>query len=71
MTPDKKANELIEKFEHQTNSIVKDTVAIQCAIVAVDEILNERIDFREYASTYNNDRIFYWKEVKTELNKRL
>ena len=35
-----KAIELVEKFEHKTNSLIKDELAKDCAKIAVDEILN-------------------------------
>ena len=77
LTPTQKADELIEKFRPfaHSNFTYNDTGetknAIQCALRAVNEILNERIDFREQATTYNNERIFYWKEVKQILTDRL
>ena len=68
LTPTQKADELIEKFRPfaHSNFTYNDTGetknAIQCAIIAVDEILN--------MSVYAYDKKF-WKEVKQILTDRL
>ena len=69
MTPKEKAKELIEKFIFiNGNSFF----AKDCAIIAVDEI----IDQWDYIDTYLanlggefNPNLRYWQEVKTELEK--
>lgn len=85
MTPKEKAKELIEKFKPNvycysgsgmlTNTYDEETAqhySIQCAIIAVDEI----IDQWDYVDTYLanlggefNPNLRYWQEVKTELEK--
>lgn len=61
MTPKEKANELINKFLSNDDLRFEwDTQAKQCALIAVDEILeldNFSVEGREY-----------WKEVKQEIN---
>ena len=63
MTPKEKANELIEKFIFiNGNSFF----AKDCAIIAVDEILNSNPTWfvDQMKSTHK-----FWQEVKTELEK--
>jgi hypothetical protein len=75
MTPKQKANELISLhsltiLSEVGNYLTMDEVkhlAKQCALIAVDEILNA-IDWDYYegsAQTQQN----YWKEVKQEIEK--
>ena len=84
MTAKEKANELIDKFmlysvqkteistetmQYEFNYKIKRDLAIQCAIIAVDEIikvLHEKLYF--HSKTLNIEYMFY-KEVKTELEK--
>ena len=68
MIPKQKAKELMFLF---SNKIQKyDTILYQkklskkCALIAVDEILNEENDFIQ-TKWHNN----YWEEVKQEINK--
>ena len=62
MTPKEKAAEMIEAFmnikqqELGDHSIIHYRTAKQCALIAVNEILNK--------DGYNND---YWQEVKQEI----
>ena len=87
MNAKEKANELIEKFmlysfvkteisketmQYEYNYKIKRELAKQCAIIAVDEI----IDQWDYVDTYLanlggefNPNLRYWQEVKTELEK--
>ena len=65
MTPRDKANELYSKYDDLLNKdfgnpIVFDNQLKQCALIAVDEILNE------YWS-HNTERRDWWKEVKKEI----
>ena len=55
MTPKEKAMEIAMKFDKygQTDNAVK------CALICVDEILEECLDIKES----------YWQEVKQEINK--
>jgi hypothetical protein len=67
MTPKEKAIELIDKFKlkHKffTNSFIK-TTAKQCALIAVDEIMNVIIGSYDYEL----EKI-YWQDVKNEIEK--
>jgi hypothetical protein len=68
MTPKEKANELVDKmynvdFHDDAREIaMRYPHAIKCALVAVDEILNE------YWS-HDTKRRDWWKEVKHEIEK--
>jgi hypothetical protein len=82
MTPKEKAKELVDKFRQQTDGIAGynyDNVNKQCALIAVDEILNSNphiyieiggSDCRgdwSYKEAQSNQ--LYWKEVKQEIEK--
>jgi hypothetical protein len=60
MTPKYKAEILVDKFVKYTpaDSELEYPYAKQCALIAVDEIIDK--------DGYNND---YWKEVKQEIEK--
>jgi hypothetical protein len=63
MTPKNKAVELVNKFKNETDGIAGynyDDVNVQCALIAVDEIL------QEYWS-HNTERRDWWKQVKQEI----
>ena len=68
MTPKEKANELVDKmynvdFHDDAREIaMRYPHAIKCALVAVDEILNE------YWS-HDTKRRDWWQEVKQEIEK--
>ena len=64
MTPKEKAEELVNRFENETHSLVKDEDAKQCALIAVDEVLNF---IHTDAFSYTNEE--YWQEVKQEIEK--
>ena len=64
MTPKEKAKELVDKYYHLFSVELENTIdyreAKQCALIAVDEILD------------NCENIFeaeYWQEVKQEIEK--
>jgi hypothetical protein len=59
MTPKEKAQELIDKYDSILTYKSK-----QCALVAVDEILNT-IDWHEFETP--NKELDYWIEVKREI----
>lgn len=66
MTPKEKAQELINKFIEPAKSYYSDIEwkeknykARQCAIIAVDEILN--------AHLFDLDEKEYWQQVKQEI----
>jgi hypothetical protein len=72
MTPKEKAKELYSKFEdaiiglegNEWYSSIK-----QCALIAVDEMIEEvkLLLFINY--TLLNDRLTYWQQVKQEIEK--
>ena len=72
-----KAKELFDKYfdmKWQTYSNRKSSIksmtknaAKQCAILNVEELINERLDFREEATKFNNERIKFLQEVKKEI----
>ena len=72
MTPKDKALELVDKFEISFAGIISnsedwETLAKECALIAVDEIINDN------PNIYDSDRLNYkyWNEVKQEINKLL
>lgn len=84
MTPKEKAIKLVEKFldveEELRYDIMRlsDTMAIQCALITVDEILNAnptRVFYRESewvgegSVEHSISAEPYWKEVKQEIQK--
>jgi hypothetical protein len=64
LKPKDKAKELVDSFIEL--GLYIDT-AKQCAIIAVDEILNLDYDVLEYYG--NLSSIDYWQEVKQEIEK--
>jgi hypothetical protein len=70
MTPKEKAKELYFKMHSQEQIVSKE--AKQCALIAVDEILNIN-PFSFYDKRFHLDRIKeyekYWVEVKEEIEK--
>ena len=61
-----KAIELVQKFYSIGANECK-----QCALIAVDEILNE-CPSKIYWNTYNDETpsaVTFWQEVKQEINK--
>jgi len=64
MKPKEKAEELYKKMYTQHPNTYPST-AKQCALIAVDEILNF---INTDAFSYTNQE--YWQEVKDELNKQ-
>ena len=81
MTPKEKAIELVEKYldanhtieDWKTDINIDFELAKQCALIAVDEIL-ENVDyfFKELENdnlpNKFDDEIEYWNEVKQEIN---
>lgn len=61
MTPKEKAEELYVEYWHLTNDAI---LAKQCALIAVDEILNNDNNF---FNTYSQND--YWLQVKQEIEK--
>jgi hypothetical protein len=80
MTPKEKAEELFEKFNNpDTKHYPYIHNAQQCALIAVDEIINSRNDdrgFDDTLSSVSNEYytlhpmyFTYWQEVKQEIEK--
>jgi len=72
MTPEKKANELVDKM-YEVDDIysygeVSRYVAKQCALICVDEIIqtDPMIQWGGIGYAPNDD---FWQEVKTEIEK--
>jgi hypothetical protein len=78
MTPKEKAEELVHKFKkYSYYPTTNDDVlfvnqlnfnAKQCALIAVDEMLNE-YPSQVPKDSYEMERHLYWIEVKNELEK--
>jgi hypothetical protein len=72
MTPVEKAEELFNKFYPRATSYSSDRKnqkdnAKQCALIAVDEILD--IDCFDMSEEHFDNHIEYWKEVKQEITQ--
>jgi len=72
MTPKEKANELYSKFDNLLNKdfmlpIVYDNQLKECALIAVDEMLNNFLSNR--TTEYGRERYHFWQEVKQEIEK--
>lgn len=76
--PQKKAKELVDKFDETLTYLESKQKAKQCALIAVDEILNLGLhdvgDYRNDQSSPNDFStvtwyINYWQEVKQEIEK--
>jgi hypothetical protein len=74
LTPKEKAKELIDTYRYALSipnaplGDYKDNVAKQCAIIAVNEMIDEN-DLYDRTDGYVQKRIDYLIEVKQELNK--
>lgn len=78
-TPKEKAKELVEKFTdlslfmdlspHSERFKARMNHAKQNASICVQEIIDERFDFRDKATSLNNEIIKYWQDVKSEIEK--
>ncbi len=70
MTPQEKADKLVkDMYAVRSGSVSMITLhfAKQCALIAVDEIMNELSEMN-YGLQYLN-RMAYWEEVKEEIKK--
>jgi hypothetical protein len=61
MTPTQKAKELVDKYDETLTYLESKSKAKQCALIAVDEIL-------ETEPSDLNERI-YWRIVQEQINK--
>jgi hypothetical protein len=69
--PREKAIELVDKFSHFTNQEkweLKNYYAMECALIAVDEILNLMIKEFKWDVKHNGN-IEYWQEVKQAIQE--
>jgi len=70
MTPREKADELYSKYDDLLNKdfgnpIVFDNQLKQCALIAVDELIDEQ-------TVWQNGQVnpvLYWQQVRTEIEK--
>jgi hypothetical protein len=76
MTPKEKAEELFTTYRFSLSipnaplGDLKDSIAKQCALIAVDEILNNDVGYNAYDGVIGNNiwiDIEYWQEVKQEI----
>ena len=71
MTPKEKAEELIGKFNYESKHFLM-LDAKKCALIAVDEILNNDVGYNAYDGVIGNNIWIdtgYWQEVKQEIEK--
>lgn len=71
MTPKEKAKELVDKFIPHSSGNSNNNEAKECALIAVDEII-ESYEFDVAYDVENKramDNLNYWDEVKQELEK--
>ncbi len=66
MTPKEKAIELIDKYDSTLTYLESKSKAKQCALIAVDEILNLEPPELSYLEPFSKS---YWQEVKNEINQ--
>ena len=71
MTPKEKAKELYWKYyQNISDTSFPEETAKQCALIAVDEILNLGFDIRCDATERCVSPVMnYWQEVKQEIEK--
>ena len=69
LTPKEKAKELVEKFSDLEDGEMYIGKAKQCALIAVDEIINSLENYgKESDELQNMENDFrYWQEVRQEL----
>ena len=68
MTSKEKAAELIVNYQLKCKSLDYDE-AKQCALIAVDEIINSYIQEKNNGYIVSEKIISYWEEVKQEIEK--
>jgi hypothetical protein len=70
MTPKEKAEELFDKMMYHImyncQPTLSEMVAKQCALIAVDEIIEEIVESTD--NEVKSIRIIYWEKVKQEIN---
>jgi hypothetical protein len=68
MTPKEKAQYIFDIYTNYVGEYDVDKHAKQCALIAVDEILNE-FPSQCPKESYEMERHLFWQEVKQELEK--
>ena len=68
MTPEEKVEELIEKLESETNSLIKDELAIKCLIFMVNEII---IEIEDTPSNTPIIEVIFWMDALEVLKNKL
>jgi hypothetical protein len=74
MTPKEKAIELVDRyyslFSLEFENTIDITEAQKCALIALDEILNNSVNYIAYDGVVDNELWVddeYWQEVKQEI----
>jgi hypothetical protein len=71
MTPQEKAKDLYDSYWYcllQSNIVKRDYWSQQCALIAVDEIINSN-PHSNPLNTNVHSTMSYWNEVKQEIEK--
>ena len=68
MTAKEKSEELFGKFYAWYPNQDAQFIAKQCALIAVDELINCSISYDNYNATWAS-QVKYWQDVKNELEK--
>lgn len=66
MKPKDKAKELVDKYDEMFTYLESKSKAKQCALIAVDEVLND--DWYIPSFDEMTERKKYWEQVKHEIN---
>ena len=74
MTPQEKAEQLVDNFRNTIMSFLSDNMknknAKECALMAVNEVILEQCKSSELKDPrYLDERLMYWNEVKQEIEK--
>lgn len=70
MTPKEKAIELLDKYDFVYIANYTSMFEVKnCALIAVDEILKELLDYKFNNDMDDESSINYWNKVKQELDK--
>ncbi len=70
MTPQEKAKELVDRYYWTFGDGYLGEQHIQCALIAVDEILNNNNKIPGNVSGLHTiENTYYWQEVKIEIEK--
>jgi hypothetical protein len=67
MTPKEKAKELVDRFDETLTYLESKQKAKQCALIAVEEILNTLYSI-PFGNALDNE-LEYYQEVKQEIEK--